>query len=237
MVAMDKRRILDEIARTARVNGGIPLGVARFRQETGIRESDWRGKYWAIWGDALQEAGFKANRMTDAYPKEFLLDALVDLIRNLGHYPTIAEIKLHRRDESDFPSVGAFQRLGKKSALASMVLNHTRDEDIRRTCAPLIDAPETNTLDDSSQPVEGYVYLMKSGRYYKIGYTNSLDRRQYEIGLQMPEGIKPIHSIRTDDPSGIEAYWHNRFHDKRMKGEWFRLSAKDVAAFKKRKLM
>ena len=78
----------------------------------------------------------------------------------------------------------------------------------------------------------GEVYLYKSGRYYKIGKTNDTVRRGQEIKIQLPERTDLIHSIKTDDPSGVEAYWHKRFEAKRMQGEWFDLNSADVKVFK-----
>ena len=78
---------------------------------------------------------------------------------------------------------------------------------------------------------------MKSGRYYKLGRSNAAGRREYELSIQMPEKLSTVHTIRTDDPVGIEAYWHQRFEAKRQNGEWFDLCAADVKAFKRRKFM
>jgi Meiotically up-regulated gene 113 len=81
----------------------------------------------------------------------------------------------------------------------------------------------------------GYLYLLQHGRgrEYKIGRTRNPLRREGEVALELPNELEPIHYIKTDDPRGIESYWHARFKTKRKRGEWFALTADDVRAFRR----
>lgn len=53
----------------------------------------------------------------------------------------------------------------------------------------------------------------------------------------VPDELRIVHGIETDDPSGIERYWHRRFENKVLanKKELFILDPEDIAAFKRRK--
>jgi Meiotically up-regulated gene 113 len=88
-----------------------------------------------------------------------------------------------------------------------------------------------------STPSAGVVYLLKAGPYYKIGYSADGGKRLGQIKLQLPYDVEQIHQIVTDDPQGIETYWHRRFARKRTNGEWFQLTDEDVLSFKSRTSM
>lgn len=240
-----KEHILSEILRTAEQNGGKPLGRVRFATETGIRESDWSGRYWTRWGDAVRESGLEPNRKQVRSDDDANLERLAREARRLGHLPMRRELQLRRREDDSFPSVGVFDRLGSKRALARRLARYCEEHpdyaDVLEIVQPLLDAEEEPgaSSDNAGEvvPEYGFVYLLKSGRHYKLGRTNSLGRREYELAIKLPEPADTVHVIKTDDPVGIERYWHLRFADRRENGEWFELTQADVGAFKRRKFM
>lgn len=240
---MSKNNILEEIKRTAEANGGVPLGKQRFFQETGIKESDWSGKFWTKWGDAVQEAGYLPNKKQIAFSDESQLEKYALLARELGHIPTASEVRMKARHDVDFPSHNTFSRLGSKQLLLSKLLAFCRENESYSDLVSILDKQSRIEHSPENQVVPtrielGHVYLLHfGGDEYKIGCTNNVERRFREIKTQMPYDGKIIHVIETGDPEGIEAYWHQYFKDKRLKGEWFKLSDSDVKYFKKRKLM
>jgi len=83
-----------------------------------------------------------------------------------------------------------------------------------------------------------FVYLIKGGKFYKIGLTNGkLPKRHKQIGTTLPFKSDIVHAIATSDVEGLERHWHNHFAHKRTEGEWFKPSSEDVMEFLGRERM
>ncbi len=240
---MEKRYILDEIRRTAALNGGKPLGRLRLENECGINEHHWH-KHWARYNDAVREAGFAPNSITTPYDEAALIAHLVLLTRLLGRFPAQADITVAASSNRAVPSLKTFvTRLGNKPQMIEKVVDYCRrtpgNDDVLSQCevasVPQHVVEHSDPTADTTN--DGFVYLIRLGKYYKLGRTNHVGRRERELSIQLPQQPNTIHSIRTDDPIGIEAYWHKRFAEQRLNGEWFNLSPQDVSAFRRRKFM
>lgn len=236
----EKQQILDLIRRWAAQNGGKAPGAQRFKSITGIGKSEWYPKLWLRWGDAVREAGLQGNSMARSLGHELLVKKYIELIRELGKFPIEGDLVHKRFADRSFPNRGAFNTLGGKTQRAARILEYCKTnegyEDVVPYCQTIASS-NVSDLDEvmSEAPAFGYVYLIKHGarREYKIGRTKNPLRREGEIAMELPEKVQPIHVIKTDDPAGIETYWHARFADKRKEGEWFALTAEDVRAFKR----
>lgn len=237
---MTKAEILAEIRRTAVRNGGAPLGMKSFERETGIRHADWFGIHWRSWGDAVKEAGFEPNVLTTRFDEGYILRRYCELTRETGHFPTKGDLRLKRRSDTTFPSDAVFtRRFGSFPAARARAYDYCLANSEFADVAPLLTPTRRERLNTggvvASSPSRGFVYLIKHGSRseYKIGKTFNPLRREGEIRLQLPEKVAPVHYIETDDPAGIEAYWHARFASKRKAGEWFDLNRDEVAAFRR----
>ena len=85
---------------------------------------------------------------------------------------------------------------------------------------------------DGKPSVDGVVYLLRAGPFYKIGKAQGFDRRYRQIKLQLPYPTEALHQIECGDINHVERYWHKRFAAKRQNGEWFVLTGADVDEFK-----
>jgi hypothetical protein len=238
----NKQTILSEIRRIAEANDGTAPGKGTFEQQTGIRSTEWEGRYWTKWSDAVVEAGLQPNRFgSPAYDERVTLTKVAELTRELGHLPNRNEIRLRKRSDPKLPNDNTLRnKFGNKEALITRLLQFAESapewEDVVEI---LREEKLTIYSTDISGPADvsersGYVYLIRHGRRreYKIGSTYNAIRREGELALQLPEKVSPIHFIETDDPSGVEAYWHRRFAAKRKNGEWFELSISDIKVYK-----
>ncbi|SCB40779.1 GIY-YIG nuclease family protein [Rhizobium multihospitium] len=233
-----REHIISEIRRLAAQSGGQPPGVQAFVSATGIIESKWLGKYWARWSDALIEAGFEPNSWAGKSDTSVILTGLIAACRHYGRFPTNAEMSMLRATDATIPSPKTIlSNFGGRSELIAALREHIgrdpRYDDVEAMLPTMKQSMPVQLK--GPKPVDGHVYLIKSGEFYKIGRSDELERRVKEIRIALPDAATLLHSITTDDPPGIEAYWHRRFADRRANGEWFKLTADDIKAFMRRK--
>lgn len=216
---------------------GKVIAEAVFTRETGISSYHWSGGYWRSWSAFQADAGHTPNSPTEKIPDETLLHRFSELALERNEIPTEADLNLKRKEDRSFPDKSCFRRWRGRNALLAKVAEYCVGKDQFAPVLQLLKQGVSNTLDrrlDSFQ-VKGFVYLLRSGKYYKLGRTNAVGRRLRELAIQLPQKPDTVHVIETDDPEGIEQYWHHRFADKRQEGEWFALSPEELSAFKKRR--
>jgi hypothetical protein len=245
-MAISREEILAEIRKFVGANGGEVPGERTFASATRIKESAWKGKYWARWTDAVREAGYDPNAMTQRIPDEDILEQLAGFITKLGYFPVRDEINVHARTTSGFPVWQTIKkRYGGMPQTVMALLEFSRKTEntvLAKLCEDRLEREALKPKADATRPPKttakmGFVYLKYSPslRLYKIGKANNADKRGAGISLLLPEDLVPKHEIKTDWPYILEKYWENRFRAKKKQGEWYDLNSADIESFKKRR--
>jgi hypothetical protein len=238
---MTRDQIVKRIRELAAERGGH-VGFREFLKEIGRPEQWIRGQSWFNgWNTLLAELGLTTKRFEP--PRRSATDsvsAITALARRLDRWPTEDEFRRERAVNDAIPSTAYIRKLRRSSReLAALIGTYARadpdNETLKRLAAETVDVEEDDAAKGKGR-VNGYVYMLRSGRRYKIGKSNDPSRRFREVRLELPDETAQVHAIATDDPAGIEAYWHRRFEAKRVRNtEFFDLNGDDVRAFKFRK--
>lgn len=74
-----------------------------------------------------------------------------------------------------------------------------------------------------------YIVKIESEDKYKIGFTKrKLEERIKGLQTGCPYNIIPIFEFDSKYATKLESYLHRSFSDKRLEGEWFSLTDKDL---------
>jgi Meiotically up-regulated gene 113 len=104
---------------------------------------------------------------------------------------------------------------------------------------PLVSGPKplqdgTDFLDDilcggEFEAKDGYIYVLASADgHYKIGRTRDVPSRVNALKIQLPYEVELLETYYVIDCVRAERLLHEHFADRRMNGEWFRLSETDI---------
>jgi hypothetical protein len=236
---MDKLQVIRRLTQLAGERGGH-ISFRAFGEATGLSDRWLRDQPWFQgWNALLTEAGLATKSFkVDRTPPTTIAEAVAGLIIRSGKWPTEDELRRERARNSTFPSATLISTMRRSGALARLIVELGALQPAFSAAAEIaakheVPAPDEANLDEK---IKGYVYMLRSGRSYKIGKSIDPSRRFREVRLELPDETSQVHAIATDDPSGIEAYWHQRFASKRVRNtEFFSLTAEDVRAFKRRK--
>lgn len=74
----------------------------------------------------------------------------------------------------------------------------------------------------------GFIYVIRSDRYYKIGKSINPYRRLSVIAVSHTEQLEIVILLKTNNMPLLENVLHKTFRHKRVKGEWFNLDEDDL---------
>jgi hypothetical protein len=155
-------------------------------------------------------------------------DVIAALKEAVQAYPFIKEIECwlefhhYRPSESTLYEAELMQRKWRKRFAEPYV-------PLQQYIDKVLSMPEsTPPKRPQRNPRPGYVYLLKSEKGYKIGYSIRPQDRLKTFHIKLPFHVEYEHLIATDDMVETERKLHRIFAHKHINGEWFDLSPEDV---------
>lgn len=78
----------------------------------------------------------------------------------------------------------------------------------------------------------GYIYIVKAGELFKIGFSKTPRKRFRSFRTGSPVPLEIVFTMKTPYYKMVEKVLHDHFALKRVHGEWFALTDRDIAYVK-----
>jgi len=237
--------VLSKIKEWSRENGDSTPSEKVFFEYAGIGIHDLKKLGWSYYGALVKEAGLKPNKFDKTkYSKKNLTDLFINTIREENKWPTRGELDVKHYHNQNFPNYATFvNQLGLTGDIARSILDQVKYkkgfEDIEKICSLVAEKYKKDEIGRNDHQTVGEVYMFKyvnQSQPIKVGRSNDSFRRGIELSAGAHDRLELIYNIKTDDPEGIEKYWHNRFRRfgrEELANEWFKLKPDDIKAFKR----
>ena len=79
--------------------------------------------------------------------------------------------------------------------------------------------------------MEGYIYLILDGEFFKIGVAKNVIKRKKGLQTGNPYDLTILKTHKSKNPFKVEKMLHMYYHKNRVNGEWFDLSLNEVKEF------
>lgn len=105
--------------------------------------------------------------------------------------------------------------------------------ELQELCEQFIE--ENNLFFENCPHLYPVVYIVKCEEYYKVGKSRAgIKKRIASLQIGNPKPLEVVLLIRSSDIDSLEAKLHNRFANKWLRGEWFKLEQSDIDYLLKR---
>lgn len=177
-----RNNVLAEIKRLTQRDGGQVPGQRAFQMETGISIGSWKGRFWSNWSEAVSEAGFSPNQAPAKKDDTEIIEILAEAVRHFEHFPSLAKLSVFLHARPGAPSLRTIKdRYPQKNDMIVALFEHARIDAAYFKLTQFLSMPPSATSDSHKRNAEGFVYLLKSGSHFKIGRSETLERRIKEI--------------------------------------------------------
>ncbi len=233
--------VMDTYRKQVNVHGKL-LSQADFMRQTRISAYHWEGGYWRSWSEFQAALGFTPNKRKTKTPDGVLLRRYAELALELKRLPRYTDMKVRRRQDPSFPCDATYYLFGGHARFMLKLEAFCEGKPEFAPVAAMLDERRSQYIArqrNGTRGVRGFVYLCRAGepqlRTYRLGHERGGYKRVRRLAQRMRVLPDTIHVIDTDDPQGIESYWHARFRPYRMGENVYHLDWNDVLAFRLRR--